>query len=517
LGAYGAVALLSAAGWIFGAGRTKSYAANVLIIALTCFVAHFLVTGFTQKKIGRTNAAVAVEAGEMQMRLVACFDSVRRHGFKADKAASEAKRGETESKQRKEAFDLNEKSLNEAVATNPRNPEFPAKLIILLGANRTPEHIQRIKELDKQLADMKGTVHDTTHLAVVLKSLYETQDSIVSDVQLRDYRGVLTKQIPQGWYQDQAIERLLELQPDKQQLQTFRDEVDTRNITMFVKFCFLVVLIVLAGLIGIINAFIQIGMTAAKPAKQLDEVELPVPLKSVYAVFVTWFSIQILVSTAGHLILAKHPEISQQPNTVALLTMLTYLISNLPGPLLIYFIALKPKGVQPGDFFRELRIRFRTSTASPPKILFMGWLAWCTAIPIVLACAYAASKIFHTQSSDNPVISQIIQIANATDPLAVIIFYFTLGVMAPFFEEILFRGFMFAALKPRIGSLLAMLLSAATFAVMHFDKGGALMLFAIGFIFAFTFNRTRSLVPSMIAHGLWNAGTFTLVLTLFGT
>lgn len=518
LGAYAGLALFFAAAWIFGREqRIKAFASNALIIVLTFFVAHFLITGFSQQKIGRTNAAVAVEAGEMQMRLVACFDSVRRHGFKAkDSKETPAERGDMEKKQRKEAFDINEKSLEEAVSANPKNFEFPAKLIILLGANRTPEHIARMRQLDQHLAELKGTPGDNDHqLAKVLSHLYIKQE--VAKDEISDFRKLLTAEIPSGWYQDQAVERLLELQADKEALQKFRDDVDTHNIVMFMKFCLLVGVVVIAGLVGLVNLFIQIGMTAAKPAPKPDEVALRVPLKSLYAVFISWFSIQIMVSTAGHLILADHPEIQQQPNMVALMTLVTYLISNLPGPILIYFVALKPNGVAPRELFDALHIRFRTSTAGPAKLIFMGWLAWCTTIPIVLVSAFAASKLLHTQSSDNPVISQIIQIANATEPLAVAMFYFTLGVMAPFFEEILFRGFMFAALKPRIGAPLAIVLSAATFAGMHFDKGGALMLFAIGFVLAFTFNRTRSLIPSMIAHGLWNAGTFTLVLTLFGT
>jgi len=39
----------------------------------------------------------------------------------------------------------------------------------------------------------------------------------------------------------------------------------------------------------------------------------------------------------------------------------------------------------------------------------------------------------------------------------------------------------------------------------------------IGLVLAFLYERTRSLIPSMIAHGLWNSGTFTFALVLFGS
>ena len=62
---------------------------------------------------------------------------------------------------------------------------------------------------------------------------------------------------------------------------------------------------------------------------------------------------------------------------------------------------------------------------------------------------------------------------------------------------------------------MAMLLSAAAFSLAHLDIGAILPLFALGCVFAFVVEKTKSIVPSIIAHGLWNSGTFTLVLLLF--
>jgi len=61
----------------------------------------------------------------------------------------------------------------------------------------------------------------------------------------------------------------------------------------------------------------------------------------------------------------------------------------------------------------------------------------------------------------------------------------------------------------------SMLVSAVLFAGVHLDAGGFLPLLTLGMLFAFTLERTRSILPCMVAHGLWNSGTFTMVLLVF--
>ena len=71
-------------------------------------------------------------------------------------------------------------------------------------------------------------------------------------------------------------------------------------------------------------------------------------------------------------------------------------------------------------------------------------------------------------------------------------------------------------MRNRIGIFPAVIVSAFVFGGIHFDKGGALMLMAgVGPVLAIAFERTRSLLPSMIAHGLWNGVAFFVQLALF--
>lgn len=505
---YGGGALFLIGAWLFGRGKVRTFAANGLLAVLTIFVAHFLYVAFSTQRLGKSNPAVATDQAEMQLRLMACIDSLRRTAAKQDGLFN--KLTAQDEKQKTEAFENAQKSLENAIQANSKSRMYPAKLVVILGENPNRFGVTRMRGVNSTLLSSEGTDEKYRELGKVFNHVYIEGE--VSRSEVEPFADAIKKALPTGWYQDTALTELYEISHDDQKLKAHLNTVDQKNIGSLAKLMFFAVLLFLAGIIGAINILIQLAMTGRKSNAPPDAVGLKLPLKAVFAVFVGWFSVQILMSTAAHAFLAENKGLTSQPTAVALTTGITYLISNLPGPLLIYWLALRPSGQR---FAEALRIKMRTSTSGPFKIVFMGILAWCSAIPVVFAAAWVATKYLGSGHSDNPVIGQIVQAASASNPLAIILFYFTLGVMAPVFEEILFRGFLYSALKVRIGAFLSMLASAAVFSIMHFDKGGVLMLFAIGFVLAFAFERTRSLVPSMIAHGLWNSGSFTLALFLF--
>lgn len=76
--------------------------------------------------------------------------------------------------------------------------------------------------------------------------------------------------------------------------------------------------------------------------------------------------------------------------------------------------------------------------------------------------------------------------------------------IAPFCEEIFFRGFLFGGLLRGMPFFAATLLAALLFAIAHGDIGSFLPLFAIGIILAVVRWRTGSLWPGMALHACNN-------------
>lgn len=78
-------------------------------------------------------------------------------------------------------------------------------------------------------------------------------------------------------------------------------------------------------------------------------------------------------------------------------------------------------------------------------------------------------------------------------------------IFAPVFEELAFRGLLFAILRRRYGWERSALISAGLFAIAHgYGLVGFLSVFWSGMVWAWAYEKTGSLLPGMIAHATNN-------------
>jgi len=78
-------------------------------------------------------------------------------------------------------------------------------------------------------------------------------------------------------------------------------------------------------------------------------------------------------------------------------------------------------------------------------------------------------------------------------------------VFAPIFEEIAFRGLLFAILRRRLPFVPAALVSASVFALAHgYGVIGFVSVAWSGFLWAWVYEKTGSLIPGIIAHSMNN-------------
>ncbi len=90
-------------------------------------------------------------------------------------------------------------------------------------------------------------------------------------------------------------------------------------------------------------------------------------------------------------------------------------------------------------------------------------------------------------------------------PSDLVILFLEVVVLAPIFEEFIFRGIVFASLRRQFGWMLSAVLSAIIFAVVH--GYGLVGLGAVGwsgFLWAWAYEKTGSLWPGIMAHALNN-------------
>jgi membrane protease YdiL (CAAX protease family) len=84
------------------------------------------------------------------------------------------------------------------------------------------------------------------------------------------------------------------------------------------------------------------------------------------------------------------------------------------------------------------------------------------------------------------------------------------AIIAPFVEEIFFRGFVFTGLRGRWGWSRAALASAGLFALVHLIPTSILPIFILGLIFAYLFQVSGSIWPAVLMHMLTNSAALFL-------
>jgi len=88
-------------------------------------------------------------------------------------------------------------------------------------------------------------------------------------------------------------------------------------------------------------------------------------------------------------------------------------------------------------------------------------------------------------------------------------------LFAPVFEEIVFRGLLYATLRRRLAWPIAATLSAAVFALAHgYGAAGFGSVFLSGLLWAIAYERTGSLLPNTAAHLVNNVAAALGVLLL---
>jgi CAAX protease family protein len=86
------------------------------------------------------------------------------------------------------------------------------------------------------------------------------------------------------------------------------------------------------------------------------------------------------------------------------------------------------------------------------------------------------------------------------------VWFFIVGaVIAPFVEEIFFRGFLFQGFRQKYGWLPGLLLSSAIFGAAHLDPVSLIPTFILGCVLAFMYHKSNSLWPGILFHATINS------------
>lgn len=111
------------------------------------------------------------------------------------------------------------------------------------------------------------------------------------------------------------------------------------------------------------------------------------------------------------------------------------------------------------------------------------------------------------QDSQESIVSQLVQ-PEHNDILASIVGYIAPCLSAPWWEEILYRGFCLPAMTQLMGFRWAVFLQGILFSAHHMSLTGALPLAVLGWTWAAVYAKSRNIKTVIIIHMLWNSRVF---------
>jgi membrane protease YdiL (CAAX protease family) len=147
----------------------------------------------------------------------------------------------------------------------------------------------------------------------------------------------------------------------------------------------------------------------------------------------------------------------------------------------------------------------------PASALRLAASGWLMVTPVVTLAGWLVVKLVGDPGGSNPLLELVL---GSRDPLALLLLLLTAVVLAPLFEEVIFRGTLLPVLASRVGSGPAVLLSALVFALAHLSIGELAPLTVLGIGLGLLRLRGGRLLPCVLMHALWNGITFLNLLLL---
>ena len=218
----------------------------------------------------------------------------------------------------------------------------------------------------------------------------------------------------------------------------------------------------------------------------------------------------LFVLFAQNIMAACMPELPEG-DTIELTPQIALIsILTLHGPILLSYLFfqkfyLKDKAVRlnivPVNFLADFKQSF---------ILFIQFLPLIWIISLLWSSVLGLLQHF-SLIEDFPV-QPLVELMAKDIPMLDFLLIALLGIaFVPVIEEIIFRGCLYRFLKARNSVLIAQLVSAALFALLHDNLNSFLPLVFIGFILARIYESTGSIYKTIFFHALFNASSFTFL------
>lgn len=211
-------------------------------------------------------------------------------------------------------------------------------------------------------------------------------------------------------------------------------------------------------------------------------------------VMVTYFAVQLIISLIIFIIKYRgtNPSIEEIFNSLAtdgfILSLAIIVSVILCSVLIAIFVRLKGS-ISFSDYLGFQKIKLKT-------VLLLVVLF------IIMLSAVLIADSYIPDQADSSFMTELYR-SSLFPPLL----WLAVAFFGPFFEELLFRGFLFVGLRAsRLGTVLTVIVTSILWASLHiqYDLYGIVQILIIGLILGTVRHKSGSLWSSIMIHVLWN-------------
>ncbi|MGK7906420.1 MAG: lysostaphin resistance A-like protein [Synechococcus sp.] len=339
---------------------------------------------------------------------------------------------------------------------------------------------------------------------------------------------VLLQKNLDGWFEFVALQQLYRLQQRSNVLQVLEQEQEQVAVDSLNRLVLLSGVPLVGVFVGIVLLIVWgVGAALKKWPAFGPQWSVPWDIDTMVAVVSIWFIAYLLVGlfvpgVYVSFLGAAPRELGYVQQAIAL--AITYAVGAAIG---LFLIAVTVRTYQEWSKpaldataqKSEVSVDLASTAGSALQVHLLGkWPLWgvsgyLAALPMVVLAGALAQKLLPQSGGGNPILPIIL---NSQGWLPGAIFLLVVSVMAPIFEETLFRGFVLPSLTKVMPVWGAILLTAVLFAIVHLNVSDLLPLTVLGIVLGTVYSRSRNLLAPMLLHSCWNAGSFAALTILSG-
>lgn len=223
-------------------------------------------------------------------------------------------------------------------------------------------------------------------------------------------------------------------------------------------------------------------------------------LQDVFVVFISVFALELLLFTSLYFFGFKEfiGQFDGNPYIKSLLLLVTYLLQVVGMILPLWFIIIRRYKSGLEEF------KFKWIGTKKTILWVLGGYLFYIGLSIMVITIFFSFSVDTIGFEPTTTIFEIF----GSDIFSLVIAFIVAVLIAPFFEELFFRGFLLQALIKNVGVTWGIVITTLVFAAIHFEFQSIMPLIILSLVLNVIFIKTKSIYPGIIFHIMNNTISF---------